>query len=72
MLPFGPRPHWRICIMWLGRGQCLSRCGATGGRWRRRRFARGLQGGFLAAFGLESLRDLADPEQLADAGLSAP
>lgn len=27
---------------------------------------------FLAAFGLESLRDLPDPEQLADAGLSAP
>ncbi|MBI1220957.1 MAG: SMC-Scp complex subunit ScpB [Rhodobacteraceae bacterium] len=26
---------------------------------------------FLAAFGLESLRDLADPEQLADAGLGA-
>ncbi|MFN7222955.1 MAG: SMC-Scp complex subunit ScpB [Paracoccaceae bacterium] len=25
---------------------------------------------FLAAFGMESLRDLADPEQLADAGLS--
>jgi segregation and condensation protein B len=27
---------------------------------------------FLAAFGLESLRDLPDPEQLADAGLAAP
>ena len=27
---------------------------------------------FLAAFGMESLRDLPDPEQLADAGLSAP
>ena len=27
---------------------------------------------FLVAFGLESLRDLPDPEQLADAGLSAP
>ena len=27
---------------------------------------------FLAAFGLESLRDLPDPEQLADAGLSNP
>ncbi|MDB5658253.1 MAG: SMC-Scp complex subunit ScpB [Cypionkella sp.] len=27
---------------------------------------------FLAAFGMQSLRDLADPEQLADAGLSAP
>lgn len=27
---------------------------------------------FLAAFGLESLRDLADPEQLDDAGLSTP
>ena len=27
---------------------------------------------FLAAFGLESLRDLPDPEQLADSGLSAP
>ncbi|MDB5661056.1 MAG: SMC-Scp complex subunit ScpB [Cypionkella sp.] len=27
---------------------------------------------FFAAFGLEGLRDLADPEQLADAGLSAP
>lgn len=27
---------------------------------------------FLAAFGLECLRDLPDPEQLADAGLSAP
>jgi segregation and condensation protein B len=27
---------------------------------------------FLAAFGMESLRDLADPEQLADAGLTAP
>ncbi|MDB5657514.1 MAG: Chromosome segregation protein ScpB [Cypionkella sp.] len=29
-------------------------------------------GTFLAAFGMESLRKLADPEQLADAGLSAP
>jgi segregation and condensation protein B len=28
--------------------------------------------GFLAAFGLESLRDLPDPEQLADAGLAGP
>ena len=28
--------------------------------------------GFLAAFGMESLRDLPDPEQLADAGLTAP
>jgi segregation and condensation protein B len=27
---------------------------------------------FLAAFGLETLRDLPDPEQLADAGLAAP
>jgi segregation and condensation protein B len=27
---------------------------------------------FLAAFGMASLRDLPDPEQLADAGLSAP
>ena len=27
---------------------------------------------FLAAFGLESLRDLPDPEQLADAGLTVP
>jgi segregation and condensation protein B len=27
---------------------------------------------FLAVFGLESLRDLPDPEQLTDAGLSAP
>ena len=27
---------------------------------------------FLAAFGMESLRDLPDPEQLADAGLSDP
>ena len=27
---------------------------------------------FLAVFGLESLRDLPDPELLADAGLSAP
>ena len=27
---------------------------------------------FLAAFGLESLRDLPDPEQLADAGLAGP
>ena len=27
---------------------------------------------FLAAFGMESLRDLPDPEQLADAGLSPP
>lgn len=27
---------------------------------------------FLAAFGLQSLRDLPDPEQLADAGLTAP
>ncbi|MFN3825467.1 MAG: SMC-Scp complex subunit ScpB [Pseudorhodobacter sp.] len=27
---------------------------------------------FLAAFGLETLRDLPDPEQLADAGLSGP
>jgi segregation and condensation protein B len=27
---------------------------------------------FLAAFGLESLRDLPDPEQMADAGLSGP
>ena len=27
---------------------------------------------FLVAFGLESLRDLPDPEQRADAGLSAP
>ena len=27
---------------------------------------------FLAAFGLESLRDLPDPEQLADAGLTEP
>jgi segregation and condensation protein B len=27
---------------------------------------------FLAAFGLESLRDLPDPEQLADAGLTPP
>ena len=26
---------------------------------------------FLAAFGLESLRDLPDPEQLNDAGLAA-
>ncbi|MDO8986143.1 SMC-Scp complex subunit ScpB [Cypionkella sp.] len=29
-------------------------------------------GAFLAVFGLASLRDLADPEQRADAGLSAP
>lgn len=29
-------------------------------------------GTFLAAFGMESLRDLPDPEQLADAGLAAP
>ena len=29
-------------------------------------------GTFLAAFGLESLRDLPDPEQLDDAGLSVP
>jgi segregation and condensation protein B len=28
--------------------------------------------GFLAAFGLASLRDLPDPEQLADAGLGGP
>jgi segregation and condensation protein B len=27
---------------------------------------------FLAAFGLETLRDLPDPEQMADAGLSGP
>lgn len=27
---------------------------------------------FLVAFGMESLRDLPDPEQLADAGLAAP
>ena len=27
---------------------------------------------FLAAFGMESLRDLPDPEQLADAGLAGP
>ena len=27
---------------------------------------------FLAAFGRETLRDLPDPEQLADAGLSVP
>lgn len=27
---------------------------------------------FLAAFGMETLRDLPDPEQLADAGLSKP
>jgi chromosome segregation and condensation protein ScpB len=27
---------------------------------------------FLAAFGMESLRDLPDPEQLDDAGLSGP
>jgi chromosome segregation and condensation protein ScpB len=26
---------------------------------------------FLAAFGMESLRDLPDPEQLGDAGLAA-
>jgi segregation and condensation protein B len=29
-------------------------------------------GSFLAAFGMESLRDLPDPEQLIDAGLSGP
>ena len=29
-------------------------------------------GTFLAAFGMESLRDLPDPEQLADAGLAMP
>jgi len=28
--------------------------------------------GFLAAFGMETLRDLPDPEQLDDAGLAAP
>ncbi len=27
---------------------------------------------FLAAFGMQSLRDLPDPEQLDDAGLTAP
>jgi chromosome segregation and condensation protein ScpB len=27
---------------------------------------------FLAAFGIETLRELPDPEQLADAGLSVP
>ena len=27
---------------------------------------------FLAAFGMESLRDMPDPEQLADAGMAAP
>jgi chromosome segregation and condensation protein ScpB len=27
---------------------------------------------FLAVFGMESLRDLPDPEQLADAGLAGP
>ena len=27
---------------------------------------------FLVAFGLETLRDLPDPEQLSDAGLAAP